>query len=381
MTDSAENAGPLAGYRIVELAGIGPGPYCGQLFADMGAEVIVVDRPGPAMPSVDSRGKKSIIVDLRKPGGAEIVLKLVESADAMIEGYRPGVAERLGVGPEACHERNPKLVFGRMTGWGQEGPWSKMAGHDINYISMTGALNAMGAGGEPPAPPLNLVGDYGGGSLFLALGVVGALLKATKTGKGEVIDVAIIDGVSSMMGIIYSLHALGQWRPNREANLLDGGSPYYRCYKTADDKFMAVGCIEPQFFAEMLQKLDLSTDEYGGQNDFKEWPRQHQLLEKVFASQSRDHWAEIFDGSDACVTPVLDYLEATEHKHNAARASHKDVSGLIHPAPAPRFQGAPASAPTPLAQKGADTRAVLAAAGYSDSDIDALIETGDVSAS
>ncbi len=363
---------PLSGYRVIELAGIGPGPYAGRLLADMGADVIVVNRPSGSaisaadLPSVDQRGKSSIVVDLRKDGAAEIILKLVETADILIEGNRPGVTERLGIGPEDCHKVNPKLVYGRMTGWGQDGPWAKMAGHDLNYLSITGALHAMGKASKPPSPPLNFVGDYGGGSLFLVNGILAALLKAERTGIGDIVDAAIVDGVSSMMGVVYTMHAAGFWSPNRQSNLLDGAAPYYRCYETSDNKFMAIGCIEPQFFALMLSLLDLDPASYGAQNDFNAWPRQHKILEDIFAAKTRDEWSAIFDGQDACVTPVLNYLEAVEHPQNAARHSHKQEGPIIHPRPAPGFDSVPDEDVPELAQNGADTDRILAELGYSD---------------
>lgn len=335
--------GPLTGYKIIELAGIGPGPYAGQLLADMGAEIICVTRPGasatPGMggTSVDQRGKSFIEIDLRKPEGAVELLKIVETADALFEGNRPGVAERLGVGPEDCHAVNPRLVYGRMTGWGQNGPWAKMAGHDINYISITGALHAMGPKDLPPPPPLNLVGDYGGGTMNLVIGILAALLRAQKTGKGDIVDAAIIDGVSSMMGIIYSLDYMKLWTEKRGSNLLDGGTPFYRCYETSDGKYMAVGCIEPQFFALMLSLLEIDANEFGFQMNPQEWPKQHQTLEQTFAQKTRDEWAKIFDGTDACVTPVLTYQEACEHPQNQARGGLNVKDGLVHPQLMPQF--------------------------------------------
>ncbi len=330
---------PLEGFRVIELAGLGPGPYAGQLLADMGAEVILVNRPGPmgAIPNISNRGKKAITLDLRKPEGAGVVLDLIKSADVLIEGLRPGVTERLGVGPEACHALNSKLVYGRMTGWGQTGPWAKVAGHDINYISITGALGAMGRKGMPPSPPLNLVGDYGGGSLFLVNGILAALLRAGRTGKGDIVDAAIIDGTNSMMSILHMLSGLGQWTPERGVNLLDGAKPYYRCYATQDEKFMAVGPLEPQFFAEMLRLLEIDKADYGGQNDASKFADQHALLEGVFASKTRDDWAVIFDGTDACVTPVLTYDEAPEHPQNSARGGLRKQGAFVHPRAAPVF--------------------------------------------
>ncbi|GAB5458034.1 MAG: CaiB/BaiF CoA-transferase family protein [Henriciella sp.] len=359
-------SGPLEGYRVIELAGIGPGPYAGQLLADLGAEVISVQRlKGLAVPMIEGRGKKSIAMDLKKPGAAEIILKLVASADALIEGNRPGVTERLGVGPEACHEVNPKLVYGRMTGWGQTGPWSGMAGHDINYISITGALHAMGRDGEPPMPPLNLVGDYGGGSMVLVAGILSALLKAEKTGKGDIVDAAILDGSSSLMGLFYTLSGLGQWTPKRESNMLDGAFPYYRCYTTSDDKYMAVGCLEPQFFSLMLDTLGIDAATFGGQNDRSCHPAQTQELATIFATKTRDEWAAIFDGVDACVTPVLDYQEAASHPQNQARGGLKTIGPFTHPRTVPAFASRPEEPAFDIPLKGADTESVLLEAGFS----------------
>jgi len=369
---TSDQTGPLAGCRVIELAGIGPGPYCAHLLADMGAEVIIIDRPGSGPYPIDARGKKSMMLDLRKPDAVEAVLKLVETADVLTEGYRPGVAERLGVGPDVCLKRNPKLVYGRMTGWGQDGPWASMAGHDINYLSITGFLGIIGKKNQAPPPPINLVGDYGGGSMFLAMGILSAMFKAQKTGQGDVIDAAIIDGVSSMLGIVHSLSAFGVWGPERENNLLDGGAPFYRCYETADKKYMAVGCIEPQFFTLMLQITGVSPEEYGNQNDKKIWPKQHALLETVFASKSRDEWATLFDGTDACVTPVLDLAEAGEHPHNKARNSHAKAGGMTHANPAPRFSGEKPAFPAPIPKRGADTASLLKSVGCSDEIINSL---------
>ncbi|MGB3456692.1 MAG: CaiB/BaiF CoA-transferase family protein [Litorimonas sp.] len=336
---STPRTGPLSGYRIIELAGIGPGPYAGMLLSDMGAEVILVNRPGFAVPTVHDRNKTSIAVDLRKPEGAQVLLDLVGKSDALIEGLRPGVVERLGIGPEQAHAVNPKLVYGRMTGWGQTGPWAKTAGHDLNYISITGALAAMGRKGEPPSPPLNLIGDYGGGTMFLVTGMLAALLQAEKTGRGEVVDAAMIDGVNSMMSMFHSLAGLGQWTPDREANLLDGGMPFYRCYETSDGKFMAVGCIEPQFFAEFLRLLEIDAGEFGPQMDKRHHAAQHERLEALFRTRTRDEWAAVFDGSDACTSPVLDYVEAQAHPQNRARGGLDQHGPFVHPRPAPVFGG------------------------------------------
>ena len=372
MTDKNKN-GALAGVRVIELVGLGPAPYCGQLLADMGADVIRIDRPGADVYLSHHRGKRSIASDLRKDGAADVVLSLVRDADMLIEGLRPGVTERLGVGPDACHAVNKKLVYGRMTGWGQSGPWSSMAGHDINYISVTGALLAMGEKDRPPPPPLNLVGDFGGGSLFLLSGLIAALWKAERTGEGDVVDAAIVDGVNSMMGFIHSMAHVGRWTPRRQGNLLDGGAPFYRCYETRDSGFMAVGCLEPQFFAEMLQRLEISPDDYGAQYDFAAWPAQHQKLAARFAEKTRDEWAAIFDNSDACVTPALSYDEAADHPQNAARRSVYSTDEATLPGAAPRFEKAQNAVDDRVANHSAHAFELLKGAGYSADDIKALI--------
>lgn len=364
---------PLDGYRIIELAGIGPGPYAGMLLSDMGAEVILINRPGFAIPTVHDRGKTSITIDLRKPDGAQVLLDLVATSDAIIEGLRPGVVERLGIGPEACHAVNPKLVYGRMTGWGQTGPWAKTAGHDLNYISITGALAAMGKKGEPPTPPLNLIGDYGGGTMFLVMGMLAALLQAERTGKGDVIDAAMIDGVNSMMSMFHSLAGLGQWKPEREANLLDGGMPFYRCYETSDAKFMAVGCIEPQFFTEFLRLLEVDPVEFGGQMDKREHAGQHAKLEATFKTKTRDAWVAIFDGTDACTSPVLDYIEAADHPQNRARGGLTKHGMFVHSRPAPVFGGDYDMVDPVLPAINGARADITAMLGYNDAKVAALI--------
>ena len=364
---------PLSGFRIIELAGIGPGPYAGMLLADMGAEVILVSRPGQSLMTIHDRGKVPVSINLRRPEGAKVLLDLVAEADALIEGLRPGVTERLGVGPEDCHAVNPKLVYGRMTGWGQTGPWAKTAGHDLNYISITGALHAMGREGQPPMPPLNLVGDYGGGSLFLVSGILAALLQAGRTGRGTVVDAAMIDGVNSMMSMFHTLSAFGQWRNERESNLLDGAMPYYRCYETSDGKFMAVGCIEPQFFAEFLRLMRIDPEEFGKQNDRSQHPAQHIMLEELFRTRTRDEWAEVFSGTDACTSPVLDYQEAAHHPQMQARGALTQVGMFTHSRPAPVF-GGDLELPdydVPTANSGRDT--VTAMLGYSDARVSDLL--------
>ena len=324
---------PLSGIHITELSGIGPVPYAGQLLADMGASITRVQRPNDLNLPIENRNKKILTLDLKSATGRRAALKLIKNSDVVLEGSRPGIMEKLGLGPSDCHRANPKIIYGRMTGWGQTGPWANKAGHDINYIGLTGALHAMGHPDRLPTPPINLLGDYGGGSQFLVMGILAALLSAQKTGEGCVIDAAIIDGVFSMMGIVNSLDLIGMWTPERGTNLLDGSRPYYRCYATQDKKFMAVGCLEPKFYDEMLNLLEVESHQFGGQSDPNLWPAQSKTLTLIFQSQSLAYCEALFERSDACVTPVLDYAEAPLHKHNKAR----NISGAAHPAPAPRF--------------------------------------------
>jgi alpha-methylacyl-CoA racemase len=328
---------PLNDIHVVELMGIGPVPYAGQLLADMGAQVIRIHKEGAYNFPVENRGKTALCLDLRSPEGSTQALKHIAAADVLIEGARPGVTEKLGLGPKDCHALNPKLIYGRMTGWGQSGPWALKAGHDINYIGLTGALYAMGEDGRPPSPPLNLVGDYGGGASFLVMGILAAMLHARSGAENQVVDAAIIDGTASMMGIVNSLAHVNMWTPERAANLLDGSRPYYRCYETADQGFMAVGCLEPQFYAEFLERLGLKIEGFGGQNEPALWPQQIQILEELFKGQTRQHWEGVFENSDACTTPVLSYEEAPEHPQNQARNTYIQDGTLTQPAPAPRF--------------------------------------------
>ena len=328
---------PLSGVKVLELMGIGPTPYAGQILADFGAKVIRIEKKNGIHLPIENRKKTIVDLDLTKPDDLGRVKTWIADTDILIEGARPGVAEKLGLGPKDCFQINPRLVYGRMTGWGQTGPWAQKAGHDINYIGLTGALLAMGNGNLPPTPPLNLVGDYGGGSMFLVAGILAALLQAQKSGHGRVIDTAIVDGTASMMGIVYSLEALGMWTPKRQSNLLDGGRPFYRCYETQDGGFMAVGCIEEKFYQEMLTRLGIDIQDFGGQNDPKLWPQQTKRLTSIFASRPRQYWEEVFENSDACVTPVLSYEEAPNHPHNKARNSHHKEANLIIPSQAPRF--------------------------------------------
>ncbi len=333
--------GPLKGIKIIEMGGLGPGPFAGMMLADMGAEIILVERKADPrknrFPDCNRRGKRSIALNLKDSKDIETLLQLVEKADVLFEGFRPGVMERLGIGPEVCMARNPKLVFGRMTGWGQTGPLAHAAGHDINYISLTGALGAIGPKNSKPVPPLNLVGDYGGGAMFLVTGILAALLEAEKSGKGQVIDVAMTDGSAVLMSIFNSLHAMGIWKPNRGSNWLDSGTHYYDTYETKDGKYVSIGSIEPQFYQLLLETLDLDAKEFAGQNNPKKWASYKAKFEAIFKSKTRDEWCEIMEGTDICFAPVLDYLEAQEHPHNVERKTYIKVDGIVQPAPAPRF--------------------------------------------
>jgi alpha-methylacyl-CoA racemase len=352
--------GPLAGLKVVELAGIGPGPFAAMLLADLGAEVVRVDRPGgggliPAEMDVLARGRRSIAVDLKNPSGAEAVLRLAERADVLIEGFRPGVAERLGVGPEACHARNPRLIYGRMTGWGQDGPLAPRAGHDIAYIAITGVLHAIGRAGGPPQVPLNLVGDFGGGGMYLVVGVLAALWESARSGRGQVVDAAIVDGAAHLAAGIYGMLGAGLWHDQRGVNTLDTGAPFYDVYATADGGYVAVGAIEPQFYAELLARLGL-TEEEAPQTAAES----RQRFAEVFRTRTRDEWTTVFEGSDACVAPVLSMTEAAGHPHLAARGTFVDCDGVVQPAPAPRFSRTEAVLGTPPAPAGTHTREVLA---------------------
>ena len=333
-------SGPLAGIRIVEFAGIGPAPFACMLLSDMGADVIRVDRPGKTLggpTDMIGRGRTTVLADLKDPATKEEVLALLARADALVEGFRPGVMERLGLGPDVVAARNPKLVYGRMTGWGQHGPLAQAAGHDINYISITGALDAIGPAGGPPVPPLNLVGDYGGGSLYLALGIVSALLEARTSGTGQVVDAAITDGVLSLMTQFATQSLRGSFREERGSNMLDGGAPYYGVYETLDAKHISIGPIEPQFFSEICERLDVSPALRGVQQDRSRWPELRAEFARIFKTRSRGQWSEALDGTDACFAPVLPLSEARTHAHNVARQAFIDVEGVSHPAPAPRF--------------------------------------------
>lgn len=327
------------------MAGLGPGPFAGMLLADMGADVILVERKADPsktrIPDCNRRGKRSIALNLKEAEDLEKLLQLVEKADVLFEGFRPGVMERLGLGPNVLHGRNPKLIIGRMTGWGQYGPLAKAAGHDINYISLTGALHAIGRKGEKPVPPLNLVGDYGGGGMFLVMGILAALLEAQKSGKGQVIDVAMTDGSAVLMSVFNTLHGIGQWKTERGINLLDSGAHFYDVYETKDGKFVSIGSIEPQFYALLLEKAGLDTKELQAQYDPGQWPTYKEKLTALFKGKTRAEWCEIMEGTDICFAPVLDFVEAQDHPHNKARETYINLDGIKQPAPAPRFSRTP----------------------------------------
>jgi alpha-methylacyl-CoA racemase len=378
-----ETSGPLTGVKVIELAGIGPGPFCGMLLADLGAEVIQLDRPGgaptpaPARADVTSRGKRRMVVDLKHPRGAEVVLRLASEADALIEGYRPGVAERLGVGPADCLARNPALVYGRMTGWGQDGPLAQSAGHDIAYIAVTGALHAIGRAGGPPQVPVNYLGDFGGGSMFLALGLLAGILQARETGRGRVVDAAIVDGAAVLQSMTYGLLAGGAWTDDRGVNLLDTGAPFYDVYPTADGRHMAVGALEPQFYQAFTQILFAPEGIPAGlpaQHDRSGWPELRRQFAARFAQRSQQEWSAAFSGTDACVAPVRSMTEAPADPQLAARGTYLTVDGTLQPAPAPRFgdgtPGAPVDALLPgrIAPAGAHTRDVLDGHGFPDTE-------------
>jgi alpha-methylacyl-CoA racemase len=378
-------AGPLEGFRIIEIAGIGPGPFAAMLLSDMGAEVLRVDRAqsvlggDPTRPPTDvmNRGRRSIGVDLKNPDGVETVLKLVQHADALIEGFRPGVAERLGVGPDDCRARNPKLVYGRMTGWGQDGPLASAAGHDINYIALAGALHPIGRRGEAPVPPLNLVGDFGGGGMFLAFGVVCALLEAQRSGEGQVVDAAMIDGAATLTAMFHGMRAMGFWTEERGTNLLDTGAHFYDVYECKDGAYVSIGSIEPQFYRELLEKTGLTGDpELAGQMNRSAWPALKLRLAEVFKTKTRDEWVAIMEGSDACFAPVLSLSEAPEHPHNRARGTFTTVGGVVQPSPAPRFSRTPGAIARPPSFAGQHTDEALADWGLSADEIVKLRDAG-----
>ncbi len=377
--------GPLSGVRIVELVGIGPGPFCAMMLADLGADVIRVDRAaavrpenhGTPSPDVLARGRRSIGVDLKHADGVETVLRLVEQADGLIEGFRPGVTERLGLGPDACLARNPRLVYGRMTGFGQDGPMAQMAGHDINYIAISGMLHAIGRAGERPVPPLNLVGDFGGGGLLLALGIVSAILEARTSGQGQVVDAAMIEGAALLGTMMFGMLPSGAWTDERGVNLLDTGMPYYDTYETADGRYVSLGPLEPQFYAELLQLLGVADDPGFPQRDVDNEALRDRLT-AIFASKTRDEWDAILGGSDACYAPVLSMREASEHPHMVARKAFTEVDGIVQPAPAPRFSRTPGAVSRPPEWPGSSTDAALGDWGFSTDQVAELRAAGAV---
>jgi alpha-methylacyl-CoA racemase len=359
--------GPLQGVRILELGGIGPVPFAGMLLADLGASVTRIERVGPGAlgtwtdPKYDvlGRSRRSLALDLKHARAAEIVARIVARSDALIEGFRPGVAERMGLGPDACAAWNPRLVYGRMTGWGNEGPRAQTAGHDVNYISVSGALHAIGPADGPPVVPLNLIGDFGGGALYLALGVVSAVLEARMSGKGQVVDAAMVDGVASLMAAIYGAHAIGFWLDRRGSNLLDGAAPYYGVYETKDGRYMAVGAIEPAFYAQLTRALGFDAAELPGQFDREQWPQTREQFARVFQTKTQAQWCSVFDGTDACVTPVLSMDAAMKDSHLQQRATFLEVDGVMQPAPAPRFSRTPGGLHRTPPAPGQDTQDIL----------------------
>jgi alpha-methylacyl-CoA racemase len=357
--------GPLDGVRIIEIASLAPAPFGCMIMSDLGADVLRVERPVSCRPDLPepvdplTRGRSSIGLNLKDPDGVGLLLRLVENADVLVEGFRPGVTERLGFGPAVCAARNPGLIYARMTGWGQDGPLAPTAGHDIDYIGVSGALHPIGRAGERPVPPLNLVGDFGGGGMLLAVGVLAALVERQRSGLGQVVDAAMVDGSALLSSFIYGLRARGAWRDERGVNLLDGGAPFYDTYTTSDGKYVAVGALEPQFYAALLKGLGLEGSELPFQLDPSGWPVLREKFTEIFASRTRDDWTAVFDGTDACVAPVLSPAEAAQHPHNAARGVFTEVAGLTQPAPAPRFGRTAAGQPTPPVRPGASTDMVL----------------------
>lgn len=375
--------GVLSGIRVVEFEAIGPGPFGAMLLADMGADVVRIDRPvapgdlGPKMEgpriNVVGRGRRSVTLDLKKPEAREAALALIERADVLIEGFRPGTMERLGLGPDAALARNPKLVYGRMTGWGQTGPMADRAGHDLNYIALSGVLSGIGAApGAKPTVPLNVVGDYGGGGMLLALGVLAALVNVKNGGAGQVVDAAMTEGAAQLGAIFWGLLASGNWREERASNMLDGGAPWYDSYRTSDGQYMSVGPVEGRFYAELLEKLDLADAGLPSQHDRKGWPKIRAALEAAFAKRTRDEWSQVFEGSDACVAPVLSFSEAPNHPHNRARGSFVEVDGVMQPAPAPRFSATPSALPKREPARGEHGAAALRDWGFDAETIDRL---------
>jgi len=376
--------GPLQGLKIVEMAGIGPAPMCAMLLADLGATVLRIDRqqasglglPSTTRFSIMNRSRHAIAVDLKQRGGVDLVLRLVTAADALIEGFRPGVMERLGLGPDACLARNPKLVYGRMTGWGQDGPLAQAAGHDLNYISLAGVAHSIGRAGQPPTPPLNLVGDFGGGALYLAFGVACGLIEAQRSGKGQVVDAAMVDGAASLMTIFFALHAAGHFSMKRGENVLDSGAFFYDVYECADGKYVSLAAIEDKFLAEFLERMEIDPKEMPPKMEKARWPEAKAKLAARFRTRTREEWCRLLEGSDACFAPVLTLEEAPNHPHNMARGTFVEVDGIVQPGPAPRFSRTPAGKPMPPEAPGARGNASLAHWGFSAGEIEGLTRSG-----
>jgi len=379
-------SGPLAGLKVVEMVGLGPAPFGAMMLADMGAEVIRIDRPGggeimSAMaPRFDTmaRGRRSVAINLKKSGAADTVLALLDKADAVLEGFRPGVMERLGLGPDVCLTRNPRLVYGRMTGWGQDGPLAQAVGHDINYIALAGVLHMIGTANEPPLPPSNLIGDFGGGGMLLAFGVMCALFEAARSGRGQVVDAAMVDGSALLATMNWGFKAAGLWRNERGTNSNDGAAHYYNSYECADGKYVSIGSVEPQFYAELRRIAGLEDAAFDAQNDPQKWPELKDRLTLVFKSKTRDEWCALMDNSNVCFAPVLDFNEAPEHPHNCARGLFIDIEGVKQPAPAPRFSRTQTQTPRPPSMAGADSRSVLRDWGLDAKAIDAMLASGTV---
>lgn len=376
--------GPLAGLRVLEIASIGPGPLACMLMADLGADVVRIDRLEPSglgLPmaprhDVNARGRRSVALDLKQPAGAEVALRLAAQADVLVEGFRPGVMEKLGLGPEPCLALNPRLVYGRMTGFGQHGPLAQAAGHDLNYIALAGVLHAIGPAEGPPLPPLNLVGDYGGGAMLLAFGVMAALFERSRSGQGQVVDAAMVDGSATLASIFHGLAAAGAWQPQRAGNLLDGGAPFYAAYETADGRHVTLAALEPKFFAQLVAALELDPAFVPRQYDRRRWPALRDAISAAVRRRTRDEWCRLLEGSDVCFAPVLDWAEAAEHPHARAREAYVTVADVVQPAPSPRFGRTPAAVPRPAPQVGEHTAAVLAEAGYGPDAVAALLRAG-----
>ena len=370
--------GPLKGIHVIEMAGIGPAPFAGMALADMGARVTLVERftsrPQAAIPDCSRRGKHSLALDIKSDAGLDILHKLIGTADVLLEGFRPGVMERLGAGPEVCLQNNPGLIYARMTGWGQSGPLSQAAGHDINYISLTGALAAIGRKDQKPTIPLNMIGDFGGGGMLVITGILAALLERGNSGKGQIVDAAMTDGSAYLMSFLHSMTAQGHWQQQRESNMLDGGAPYYNTYETSDGKYISIGSIEPQFYELLKQYAELDDSLFTNQNAVEHWPQQTLELTRVFKTKTQSEWCDIMQGSDVCFAPILNLEEAPSHPHNIDRQTYIDVAGMTQPAPAPRFSRTPSTVRFESQAVGRQTIDILKSAGVSDAEIEKLID-------